>query len=76
MRPKLTPREARVLAGFKSMSEMASAMSMPESTYASKETGKTSFTIKEGMVFADLCNRSFADIDFLWKECPMRRDTQ
>ena len=64
----VTPRQARVLAGYNTMSEMASAMGLPVSTYISKESGLTSFSIKEGFRFAELCGMSFMDIDFLWTD--------
>lgn len=70
MTDKLTPRQARLLAGYSTMSEIATDMEMPVSTYANKENGKTAFSIKEGMLFADLCNRHFSDIDFLWTDRP------
>lgn len=73
MRIRITPKRARILAGFETMSDMAEAMEMPISTYQSKESGKTAFTIKEALVFADLCNKDFADIDFLWFERPESR---
>ena len=66
----ITPRQARVLAGYKTMSDMAAAMGMSPSTYISKETGLSSFSIKEGLRLAELCNVDFLDIDFLWAERP------
>ena len=69
----VTPRQARVLAGYNTMSEMASAMGLPVSTYVSKESGLTSFSIKEGFRFAELCGMSFMDIDFLWTDRPEKR---
>ena len=67
---KLTPNQARVLAGYKSMAEMALAMGLPVSTYTSKEQGRTAFTIKEAPLFSELCGRPFSDIDFLWCDRP------
>lgn len=67
---KMIPRQARQLAGFETMSDMARAMDMPLSTYMNKETGRSTFTIKEAIVFARKCGLEFSDIDFLWAERP------
>ncbi len=70
----VTPRQARLLAGYATMSDMAAAMDMPVSTYISKETGLTAFTIKEGFRLAELCGFGFMDIDFLWADRPEKRN--
>ena len=75
MANKITPRTARLLAGFEKMSDIAAAMGMPVSTYQSKESGQYTFTIAEGLKFAEVCGCQFTDIDFLWANCPEKRDT-